>query len=103
MKRLINILILLIIPISGFANGRLASDRLIWNGDTLKVFVFSKPFELLDLRNDIDSLRSKLFGDKEAELNTASWREYIAEWTIIENEIYLTNIFSLNYYHDSIK
>jgi hypothetical protein len=103
MKRLINILILLIIPIFGCANGRLAVDRLIWNGDTLRVFVFSNPSELLDLRNDIDSLRSKLFGDTEAELNTASWREYIAEWTIIENEMYLTNIFSLNYYHDSIK
>lgn len=76
-----------------------AGQRLIWNGDTLHVFVFSKPLlELLDLRNDIDSVRSKLFGEKEAEINTAGWSEYIAEWTIIENEIYLTSIFSLNYY-----
>ncbi|MFO8234638.1 MAG: hypothetical protein R6U04_04425, partial [Bacteroidales bacterium] len=53
--------------------------------------------------NDIDSLRSKLFGEKEAEINTSCWSGYIADWTIIENEIYLTNIFSLNYSNDSIK
>lgn len=97
MKRLINILIVLIIPICGFATGQ-AGDRLIWNGDTLTVF--SNP---LELRNDIDSLRSKLFGEKEAGINTACWRGYIAEWAIIGNEIFLTNIFSCNYYDDSIK
>src|SRR5690554_7470635 len=81
MKRLINILIVLIIPICGFATGQ-AGDRLIWNGDTLTVF--SNP---LELRNDIDSLRSKLFGEKEAGINTACWRGYIAEWAIIGNKI----------------
>ena len=95
MKRLINILISLIIPIFGFATGQ-AGDILIWNGDTLTIF--SNP---LELRSDIDSLRPKLFGEKDAGINTACWRGYIAEWTIIENEIYLTNIFSCNY--DSIK
>lgn len=95
MKRLINILIALIIPIFGFATGQ-AGDILIWNGDTLTVF--SNP---LELRSDIDSLRPRFFGEKDASINTACWRGYIAEWTIIENEIYLTNIFSCNY--DSIK
>lgn len=97
MNRLINILIVLIFPISGFATGQ-AGDRLIWNGDTLTVF--SNP---LELHCNIDSLRPKLFGENEAGINTACWRGYIAEWTIIENEIYLTNIFSCNYYNDSIK
>jgi len=97
MKRFINILIALIIPIFGFATGQ-AGDILIWNGDTLTVF--SNP---LELRNDIDSLRPKLFGEKDASINTACWRGYIAEWTIIENEIYLTNIFSCNFFDDGIK
>ena len=97
MKKLINILIVLIIPFTGFATGQ-AGDILIWNGDTLSVF--ANP---LELRNDIDSLRSKLFGEKEAGINTACWRGYIAEWTVIENEIYLTNIFSCNYDDDGIK
>lgn len=88
MKRLINILILLILPFLLFATAQ-AGDRLIWNGDTLNIF--SNP---LELRNDIDSLRSKLFGKKENGFNTGCWRGYIAEWTIIENEIYLTNITS---------
>ncbi|MFT5618275.1 MAG: hypothetical protein ACI85I_001507 [Arenicella sp.] len=97
MKKIINILIILIIPISGFATGQVG-DKLIWNGDSLTVF--SNPLELL---YDIDSLRPKLFGEKEAGVNTACWRGYIAEWTMIENDIYLTNIFSSNYYDDSIK
>jgi len=97
MKRLINILIVLIIPISGFATAQ-AGDRLIWNGDTLTVLA-----DPLALRDDIDSLRSKLFGEKKAGINTACWRGYIADWTIVENEIYLSNIFSCNYYDDSIK
>ena len=82
----------------------LTVDRLIWNGDTSHVFVLSKPLaDLLYLRNDIDSLRQKLFGEKEAGINTSWPSGYIADWTIIENEIYLTNIFSLDYSNDSIK
>ena len=90
MKRLINILIILIFPLSVFATGQ-AGDRLIWNGDTLTLF--SNPLEL----------RIDMFGEKEAGVNTTCWRGYIAEWTLIENEIYLTNILSCNYYDDGIK
>lgn len=97
MKRLINILIILIFPISVLATGQVG-DRLYWKTDTLSVF--SNP---LELRVDIDSLRPKLFGKKEAGMNTACWRGYIAEWTLIENELYLTNILSCNYYEDGIK
>lgn len=97
MKRIINIFIALIISISVFSTGQ-AGDILIWNGG--KLTVFSNP---LELRNDIDSLRPKLFGEKNGGMNTACWREYIAEWTIIDNEIFLTNIYSCNYYEDSIK
>lgn len=97
MKRIINIFIALIISISVFSTGQ-AGDILIWDGERL--IVFSNP---LELRNDIDSLRPKLFGEKNAGMNTACWRGYIAEWTMIDNEIFLTNIYSCNYYEDSIK
>lgn len=97
MKRLFYLLTALIFPLTVFSTAQ-EGDILIWNGDTLAIF--SNP---LELRDDIDSLRPKLFGDQEASMNTACWRGYIAEWTLIENEIYLTNILSCNYYADSIK
>lgn len=103
MKRLINILVILIIQFSGFANSLLAGDRLIWNGDTTHVSVLSKPFELLYLRNDIDSLSSIIFGEKEAGINISWGTDYIADWTIIENEIYLTGIFRAKHDNDIIK
>lgn len=86
MKRLINLTIILFFPLALFAT-RQVGDKLIWNGDTLTIF--SNP---LELRSDIDSLRSILFGKKEEGFSTACWRGYIAEWTMIKNEIYLTNI-----------
>jgi hypothetical protein len=101
MKRLINILIVLIIPISGFSNG-FPVDRLIWNGDTLTVYCSSKS-SLLELRHDIDSLRSKLFREKVADEDIVCWPAYIAEWTIIENEIFLSNVYCSNYYHDDFR
>jgi len=55
---------------------------LIWNEDTL--FIFSNP---LELRDDIDTLKPKLFGDQDAGITTACWRGYVAEWTLIDNEI----------------
>lgn len=101
MKRLLNILIVLIIPISGYANG-LPWDRLIWDGDTITVFGSSKP-SLLELRNDIDSLRSGLFREDEAEPDLHCFPAYVAEWAVIENEIYLTNVYCPNDYTYSIK
>lgn len=73
-------------------------DILIYNKDTL--WVFANPLEQL---SNIDSLRSKLFGDKKGCITTACWREYSAEWTIIDNQLYLTGIFSCCYYEDKIK
>lgn len=73
-------------------------DRLIYNNDTLSIF--ANPLEQL---SDIDSLRSKLFGDKKGCMSTACWREYFAEWTIVDSQLYLTGIFSCCYYKDNIK
>jgi len=81
MKRLFNILMVLFIPIAVYATGQ-EGDILIWNEDTL--FIFSNP---LELRDDIDTLEPKLFGDQDAGITTACWRGYVAEWTLIDNEI----------------
>lgn len=97
MKRVVNILMVLIFPIVVFATGQ-EGDILIWDGDTL--VILSNP---LELRGDIDLLRPNIFGDQDAGLTTACCRGYIAEWTLIDKEIFLTNIFSCTYYDDSIK
>ncbi len=73
-------------------------DILIYNGDTLSIY--SNPLEQLD---NIDSLREKLFGDKERYWTTACYRKYQAEWTLIDNQLYLTAIYSCDYYRDKIK
>lgn len=97
MKNLIALFIILSFPIVGLATGQ-AGDIIIWKGDTLSLY--SNP---LELRTDIESLRQKLFGNKEAGMSTACWRGYIAEWTVIENIISLTNIFSCNYDQDNVQ
>lgn len=73
-------------------------DRLICNGDT--VSIFSNPLEQLP---NIDNLRPKLFGDKQGCNSTDCWREYQAEWEIINNELYLIGIYSCCFYEDKIQ
>ena len=74
------------------------SDILIYKGDTF--MIFSTPLEQLA---NIDSLRDKLFGDKKSYWDTACYRMYQAEWTIIDNQLYLTSIYSCEYYRDKVK
>ncbi len=97
MKQIKLLIGILFLPIFSFCTGQ-AGDILIWNGDT--TYVFSNP---LQARLDIDFLQLKMFGENEAGLNTACWRGYIAEWTIEDKELFLTNIYSCNYSDDSIK
>lgn len=73
-------------------------DRLIYNGDT--VSIFSNPLEQLP---NIDSLRTHLFNDNKERWNTACWRQYQAQWTIIDNQLYLTAIYSCNYHEDKVQ
>ena len=103
MKRFITILVILIFQFAGFANSVLAQDRLIWNGDTTHFSVLSKPIQLLYLRDDIDSLSSIIFGEKEPGINTSWGTDYIADWRIIKNEIFLTAIFRVNHDNSIIK
>ena len=97
MKKAIALFAILISPLFVFATAQMG-DILIWKGDTSTIF--SNP---LESRPDFDSLRKKLFGETEAPIHTACWRGYIAEWTIIRDELYLTNVYSCNYKKNKIK
>lgn len=82
---------------NGFSTGQIP-DRLIYQGDTISIY--ANPLEQL---YGNDTLRPKFFGIKEGCGSTACWRGYQAEWTIIDNEIYLTGIFSCCCDEDKIK
>ena len=91
-------LILLTVSVeSAFATGQIP-DRLIYNNDTLSIF--ANPLEQL---SNVDSLRKILFSDNKEHWNTACSRGYQAEWIIIDNQLYLTAVYSCNYYDDKIK
>ena len=91
MRTLATITILFICILKLNATGQVG-DIIIWNGDTLTLF--SNPLEQYE---NIDSLRPVLFGKEETGINTACWRGYIAEWSLIGNNLYLTNIYCCNY------
>ena len=73
-------------------------DILIYEGDTL--YIYSNP---LEQHPSIDNLRSNFFGNKQGCSSTACWREYQAEWTIENNELWLTNVYSCCFSEDNIK
>jgi len=73
-------------------------DILIYNNDTVPIF--ANPLEQLD---NIDTLREKLFGKKKNGWYTACYRNYQAEWTLIDSQLYLIGIYSCSYDNDSIK
>lgn len=75
------------------------SDRLIYNGDTLRLF--TNPLEQLYTK---ELERPNFFGKKTG--CTTAWNDlkgYQANWEIIDNQLYLTGIFSSCYSKDSIK
>lgn len=85
-------------------------DKLIYKGDTLYVYLhlpdeFYKPDTVR-----IDSfvyanreLNIDLFGGKESCLSTACGDGYSCAWEIIDNQLYLTGIYSCCYDNDSIQ
>lgn len=100
MKGINYILIFFLLTVSQFRTFATSQipDLLIYNGDTLSIF--ANPLEQL---YENDSIRPNFFGDKEGCMSTACWRGYEAEWTILDNELYLIGIYSCCYYKDSIK
>lgn len=85
MKRLINILIVLIIPISGFATGQ-AGDRLIYKGDTL--ILYSNPLEQY-----LENKSERTINGYDLEwTSTACYRGYQATWEIANDSLFLIKI-----------
>ena len=104
MKKYRNILIFLLISLAANATSQVG-DILIWKGDTLKLF--SNPLELRsdskelskiiasELENEYRRLYPKKYETEEdvSLVSTACWRGYVAEWIIISDKIYLSNIY----------
>ncbi|MFD1015036.1 hypothetical protein [Winogradskyella rapida] len=94
MKRILSIIILLVSTF-GFATEQIP-DILIWKNDTISLH--SNPLGSYSKLDDLN-----LFGDKDAGYSTACWRGYIAEWKIIDNKLYLSNIYSCDYFYSENK
>ena len=73
-------------------------DKLIYNGDTLFVSLY-----LPNHFYESDTLSVDLFGGRKTCEITNCGRGYVAYWEIIDNQLYLTNIFSCCFYKDSIQ
>ncbi len=72
-------------------------DLLIWKKDTIQIQTF--PLYCLSKFD-----QSKLFGNKN--VKPECWgclKNYTAEWKIIKDKLYLSNIYSFNFKKDSIK
>ncbi len=98
MKR--NLLCILIVVISNFSalGTPQSGDLFIWKGN--KYPCYSYPLEQW---SKIDSIRDSLFGDLNAAKSTGCHRDYIAEWSILDDALFLTNIYSSEYLNDGIK
>ena len=94
MKRTLSIIILLVSTF-GFATEQIP-DILIWKNDTISLY--SNPLGSYPKLDDLN-----LFGDQNAGYSTACWRGYIAEWKIIDNSLYLSNIYSCDYAYSENK
>jgi hypothetical protein len=83
--------------VNSFATEQI-SDILIYKGDTL--FLSVSPLEQL---YDNGLATPRFFGDKEGCRHTGCWRGFEARWTIVDDQLYLTGIFSCCFRQDSVK
>lgn len=86
-----------LIPVAGYSTAQ-QGDILIIKNDTLTLF--SNPLEQYP---SIEQLRGKLFGNQKASGNTGCWRGYVAEWRLVNERLYLTNIYNCEYGKDRFK
>ncbi|WP_430815975.1 hypothetical protein [Carboxylicivirga sp. RSCT41] len=85
MKSIVVVLVFTsVIQISSFATLQ-ETDILIWNSDTL--YLNKSPFE--SLPDVYQKIR-----EKEEGISSGCWNGFIAEWIIIDNTLYLQNIYS---------
>jgi len=86
-------------------------DQLVYKGDTISVYLNLLPDEFYKFDTvTFDSseyinriLNVNLFGNKKVCSTTACGNGYLTMWEIVENQLYLTEIFSCCYNEDSIK
>jgi len=86
---LILTLLLLTIPQSKLFACAQIPDKLIYNNDTLSIVDY--PLEFLYSNNE---KRPDFFNGKVVCVSTGCWRNYQAEWIIVDEQLYLTNIKS---------
>jgi hypothetical protein len=105
-KKIYVAIVILLFPLSVFATPQ-AGDILIWKGDTLALFATP-----LELREGYDSLIEQISNEIERELratypektetdlffiSSACWRGYRAEWILLNDSIFLNNIYPCYY------
>ena len=106
MKRVHMVIVLLFISLRVFATAQVG-DILIWKGDTL--VLFSNPLELRDdydliigqISEEIDRKIKTIYPEETDGVSTACWRGYRAEWIVLNDSIFLSNIYSC--YYDNVK
>ena len=107
------ILIILFI-ISGFVGvfaTPQAPDILVYNGDTIGIYMSTLPDEFykhdtvtFNSREHINHiLNVNLFGQENPDWTTGCWNGYRVMWEIIDKQLYLIGIYSCCYHEDSIK
>lgn len=77
-----------ITSISSYASEQ-APDRLVVNGDT--TLLHALPLGKWMQQND---WKEPLFPDSLLQINTGFWRGYVAYWELIDDRLYLTNIYN---------
>jgi hypothetical protein len=87
MRTFILLCLLNFIALTANSTGQ-AGDILIWDNEKLQLF--SNPLESYP---NFSQIRNKLFGTVPLRLSTGCVRGYIAEWQIVENTLFLTNIY----------
>lgn len=90
-------LLFLFFPLFASATGQ-GADRFIWNGDTLNLYTY--PF---NSHPDFTKPRPPLFETEKPPFNTGCWRGYIAEWELINDTLYLSNLYTCDYPSNKMK
>lgn len=89
-KVISSVVLAILLSFSTYATEQ-APDRLIINGDTLRLHAL--PLEQWKQQNGWDG---PFFIDSLHNFSTGCWRAYIADWEVINDRLYLTNIYNCN-------
>lgn len=83
------------------ANHQFLHDKLIWNGDTTNIEIYPLEMYISNIKKiKIDSIFGPDFFDPKC---WNCFKNYVAEWEIMDNQLYLLNIYSWNYKNDHLK